>query len=354
MELTNEDLPILNIEGREVGPGHPMFIVGEVGMAHDGSLAMAEAYVRSIARAGADAVKFQTHIAEAESTPHEPFRVRLTTGDVSRLDYWRRTGFNREQWQTLVQNARERGLAFLSSPFSEAAVDLLEELNVAAYKVASGETSNTSLLDRILATRKPLLLSTGMSRMDEVDAVVARLGESGIQFAVMQCTSLYPCPPERIGLNLLDVFRQKYRSPVGLSDHSGRVFAGLAAAALGCDILEIHVTISRDMPGPDVGSSLTVDELAFLVQGVRNIEAMLANPVVKDEVAGELEPMKRIFAHSVVASTDLPAGTVIRAEHLASKKPGTGLPPSAIPRIVGRRLTRPIAADTALSEEDLE
>jgi len=165
---------------------------------------------------------------------------------------------------------------------------------------------------------------------------------------------MYPCPPDRVGLNLLDVFRQRYGTPVGLSDHSGRVFAGLAAAALGCDILEIHVTISREMPGPDVGSSLTVDELAFLVQGVRDIEAILANPVAKDQVAAELEPMKRIFTHSVVASTDLPAGTVIRAEHLASKKPGTGLPPSAIPRIVGRRVARPIAADTPLSEEDLE
>jgi N-acetylneuraminate synthase len=335
-----------------MGGGNPALIVAEVGMAHDGSLSLAHAFIDVIARAGADAVKFQTHLAAAESTPQEPFRVVFSRQDESRQGYWRRTEFTPRQWQGLAEHARERGLLFMSSPFSEAAVDLLEEVGVAAYKVASGEVTNTALLERLLAAGKPLLLSSGMSGLAEIDAMAQLVRGAGVPFGLLQSTSLYPCPPEKIGLNLLPVFRQRYECPVGLSDHSGRIHAGLAATALGCDILEVHVTLTRDMPGPDVAASLTPEEFRRLIEGVRDIEAMLANPVDKDHAAGELGPLRGLFYHSIVAAVDLPAGTVLQRHHLAAKKPGTGLPIDRLPELVGRVLKRAVQADEFLKEED--
>ena len=344
----------ITIEGRKIGPASPMLIIGEVGMAHDGNLALAHEYLEAIADASADAVKFQTHIAEAESTPEEPFRIPMGSQDVSRLEYWKRTGFSFDQWQGLAQHTRDLGLIFLSSPFSEAAVDLLESLDVPAYKVASGEVGNTLLIDRLLATGRPLLLSSGMSSLAEIDQLTERINEEAREFGVMQCTSLYPTPAEKIGLNLMEEYRQRYGCPVGLSDHSGKIYAGLAATALGCDMLEAHITLSRQMPGPDVDASLTAADFAQLVQGAREIESMLASPVEKDLMSLELEPMREIFFHSIVASMDLPAGTVINRQHLAARKPGTGLSTDRIEEFLGRKLVRSVARNQLLREEDFE
>lgn len=329
-------------------------IIGEVGIAHDGSLGLAHAFIDAIAAAGADAVKFQTHIAAAESTPAEPFRVPFSKQDRSRYEYWQRLEFTEDQWRGLATHARERGIAFLSSPFSVEAVDLLARIGVNCWKIASGETSNVVLLDRILDTAQPVLLSTGMSGLEEIDAAVRRIRARGVTFAVFQCTTAYPCPPEQIGLNLIPVFRERFGCAVGLSDHSGTIFSGLAAAALGIELLEVHVTLSREMFGPDVVASLTTSELRQLVDGVRFIERMRAHPVDKERNAQELAPLRRIFTKSVVARVALAPGTVLAAEHLAVKKPGTGIPAARMGELLGRRLRRPIAADAQLTEADLE
>ena len=329
-------------------------IVGEVAQAHDGSLGLAHAFIEAIARAGADAIKFQTHIAAAESTPGEPWRVKFSPQDTTRYEYWQRMEFSEEQWQGLKAHADECGLIFLSSPFSPEAVDLLSRVGVAAWKVASGEVSNAPLLAKMLDTGLPVLLSTGMSPLDEIDAAAARVKARGVDLAVLQCTSAYPCPPERIGLNMIPLLRARYDSGVGLSDHSGTIYAGLAAATLGVDVLEVHVTLSREMFGPDVPASVTTDELRQLVEGVRFIETMRAAPVEKDRMAEEMAPLRDLFTKSVVARRGLPAGTVLRAEHLAVKKPGTGIPARELPALVGRRLRRAVAANSLLQEEDLE
>ena len=329
-------------------------IVGEVAQAHDGSLELAHTFIDAIADAGADAVKFQTHIAAAESTPGEPFRVKFSRQDASRYDYWRRMEFTEQQWRGLKAHAESRGLLFLSSPFSVEAVALLERIGVAAWKVASGEVGHALLLEAMLRSRKPVLLSSGMSSLGELDAAVARVKSASVAFAVLQCTSLYPCPPEKIGLELLTAFRERYGAPVGLSDHSGTIFPGLAAATLGCDVLEVHVALSRDLPGPDLAASITAAELRQLVSGVRFIETMRASTLDKDRLAAELAPMRALFTHSVVVRVDLPAGTTLQAAHLAGKKPGTGIPVSRLAELVGRRLTRDVAADTLLAESDLE
>lgn len=329
-------------------------VIGEVAQAHDGSLNLAHAFVDAIADAGADAVKFQTHIAAAESTHDEPWRVKFSHADETRFDYWRRMEFTPEQWAGLRTHADDLGLAFLSSPFSLEAVDLLERVGVAAWKIASGETGNTVLLDRV-AGDLPVLLSTGMSPWAEVDAAVARLREAGTgELAVLQCTSMYPTPPERVGLNVVSEIRERYGCPSGLSDHSGSIYPSLAAVALGGTVLEVHVTMSRSMPGPDVPASLTPAELRQLVEGASAIYASLAAPVAKDEAAGALADVRALFTRSLVAREPIAAGTALAEGHLAAKKPGGGLPPDQLPALLGRRLRRDLAADERLTENDVE
>jgi len=329
-------------------------IIGEVAQAHDGSLGIAHAYIDAIADAGANAVKFQTHIASAESTPGEPWRVKFSHQDATRYDYWKRMEFSEKQWHGLKQHADERNLLFLSSPFSLEAVELLARVGVAAWKVASGEVSNQPMLEQMLTTGWPMLLSSGMSSLAELDKVVERIQAHGLPLTILQCTSAYPCPPEKVGLNMIPFFRQRYGCAVGLSDHSGTIYPGLAGATLGIQVLEVHVTFSREMFGPDVPASVTTDELHQLVEGIRFIERMRAAPVDKDAMAQELSPLRDLFTKSVVAHTALPAGTLLQKIHLTTKKPGTGIPAKRLPELIGARLKYDVQADELLHEDNLE
>lgn len=341
------------IAGRKIGNGET-FIIGEVAQAHDGSLGAAHAYIDAIAAAGADAVKFQTHIAAAESSPAEPWRVRFSPQDETRFDYWKRMEFNADQWSALSEHADRAGLVFLSSPFSDQAVDMLEALGMPAWKIASGEVSNSVLLERIAKTGKPVLVSSGMSPISELDVVVDSVRKFGCPLAVMQCSSIYPTPPEQVGLNLIGEYRKRYNCAVGLSDHSGTVAAGLAATALGADLLEVHVTFSRETFGPDVVASLTTSELKQLVDGVRFIDRARASPVDKDAIAPKFEELRRIFTKSLFAVRDMPAGTCVRREDLIAKKPGTGLPVKGVDSIVGRALAVAVESGRMLQLEDFE
>jgi N-acetylneuraminate synthase len=328
-------------------------IIGEVAQSHDGSLGLAHAFIDAIADAGADAVKFQTHIAAAESTVHEPWRVKFSRQDATRYDYWKRMEFSEEHWHGLKKHADDRGLKFLSSPFSIEAVELLKRVGVVAWKVASGELNNEPMFVAMAASRLPIILSSGMSSMAEIDAAVARVKTVGLPVTLLQCTSLYPTPPEKVGLNLIPYFRDRYDCPVGLSDHSGTIYPGLAAATLGIDVLEVHVALSREMFGPDVPASITTTELRQLVDGIRFIETMRANPIDKNVMGESLAPMRDLFTKSVVARFDLPAGTVLRESHLAVKKPGTGFPAAQIVDLFGRTLARAVLADQMLKPSDL-
>lgn len=328
-------------------------LVAEVGLSHDGSLGLAHAFIDEIARNGADAVKFQTHIAEAESTPAEPFRVKFSRQDATRYEYWKRIAFSEPQWQGLAEHAREKGLIFLSSPFSREAVDLLERVGMEMWKIASGEIGNLPLLDAMIATGRPILLSSGMSDMVEMDKAVDRVRRAGLPLAVLQCTTAYPCPPERIGLNMIPFFRERYGCSVGLSDHSGTIYPGLAAATLGAEVVEVHVTMSRGMFGPDVPASITMEELRELVDGIRFVERMRASPVDKDAIALEMAPLRAIFTKSLVAREPLPAGTVLTEAHLTGKKPGTGVPAERLPDFVGRVLRRNLEKDEQIGVDDI-
>ena len=276
-----------DLGSRHVGDGSPCLIVAEVGQAHDGSFGMAHAYIDAIARTGADAAKFQCHIADAESFPDEEWRVRPEwCQDASRYEYWKRMEFSADQWWSLKAHAHAKGLEFLCSPFSVEAVEMLDPL-VEAWKVPSGEITNEPLLSAIQRTYKPVILSAGMATDHEFDVAYDALS---VPVAALQCTSLYPCPPDRVGL-------ASFQEPSefdGLSDHSGTIYAGLAAVALGCDILEVHVCFSRDQFGFDVSSSITIQELRQLVEGIRFIEKA-KRPVDKDAMAKELQPMRDLF-----------------------------------------------------------
>ncbi|NOT48002.1 MAG: N-acetylneuraminate synthase [Acidobacteria bacterium] len=340
-------LPVESPQGR-------CLIIGEVAQSHDGSLGMAHSFIDAIANAGADAVKFQTHIAAEESTLDEPWRVRFSPQDETRFEYWQRMEFTKGQWSALKKHAHDRGLLFMSTPFSERAANMLSEIGMRVWKIASGEVGNLPLLEKIASSGDPVILSSGMSAWDELDTAAATVQRNGNPLAVLQCTSAYPCPPEKVGLNVLSVLRERYCLPVGLSDHSGGIYAGLAAVSLGAEVLEVHVALSREMFGPDVPASLTTAELRKLVEGTRQIERMLGAPIDKDLAANDSEELRKIFTKSLVASTDIEAGTTLTAEHLKLKKPGTGLPASSIPDLIGRKIKQSVKTDEILLLQNTE
>jgi N-acetylneuraminate synthase len=262
--------------------------------------------------------------------------------------------FTPEQWRGLKQHAEEKGLIFLSSPFSLAAIDLLEGIGIRAWKIASGEVRNEVLLRRILSTKLPVLLSSGMSSWPELQATVDALRSGGVPLILMQCTSAYPCPPERVGLNVLEEMKTRFGCDAGLSDHSGTIWPSLAAVTLGAKVVEVHVTWDRSMFGPDTVASITFSELKQLVDGIRFTEKMLSSPVDKEKEAAALQKMRHLFGQSLVAARDLECGSVLTAGAVASKKPQTGIPASELQSVLGRKLRRGVKAGEFLHAEDLE
>ena len=327
-----------------------VFIIAEVGSTHDGSFGNARAAIDVVADCGADAVKFQTHIAEAETIRGAP-TPSYFRGEP-RYDYFRRTGFTREQWKELKAYTEEKGLVFMSSPFSEAAVDLLQEIGMEVWKIPSGEVTNLPMLEKIARTGKPVLLSSGMSSWAEVDEAVETIVRHHRRLTVLQCTTEYPCPPEEVGLNVMVEMKERYGLPVGLSDHTLPNYAIFAAVALGASAVEKHVTLSRRLYGSDARHSAEPEQFADLVRGIRDIEAMLAAQVDKSD-AKRFAEMKDVFQKSVVAVVDIPKGAVIQGTMLGIKKPGTGIPAKRFGDVVGKRSLRAIKADTVLTEADV-
>lgn len=328
-----------------------VFVIAEIGSVHDGSMGNALRLVDVAAECGADAVKFQTHIGEAESLAHAPAPSFFSA--ESRLSYFKRTSFSLEQWETLARVSAERGLAFLSSPFSEEAVELLERVGVRQYKVPSGEVTNLPLLEKIARLKKPIILSSGMSSWNELDRAVEVIRREHNQLTILQCTSEYPCAYERVGLNVMLEMRDRYQSPIGLSDHTLTPYASYAAVTLGASIIERHVTFSRKMYGSDAKHSLEPDEFTELIKGVRALEVILASPVDKNDLS-RLGEMKEIFEKSLVALVDICEGAIITPEMLGIKKPGSGIPAARLYEVVGKRMRRAVSADTLLKLGDVQ
>ena len=349
-----EPMQTISLDGRSIGPGFPTFVVAEVAQAHDGSLGMAHAYIDAVADVGADAVKFQTHIASAESTLDEPFRVAFSTQDMSRYHYWRRMEFSDAQWSELAAHTHDRGLAFLSSPFSVEAVRLLQPLGLQAWKIGSGELWSKDLLEAVSETGLPVILSTDLATWDDIRETVYWCKAQGLLYGLMQCTTAYPTPFSELGLNVIDELREEFDCPVGLSDHSGSMFSGLAAIARGADILEVHVTFHRGMFGPDVASSVTVEELKTLCEMRDAVTVLDAHPVDKTVLRPEMELLRAKFGKSLALVKAFPAGTILARDMLTTKKPATGIPLAEIESVLGQRLVRDVMPDRLLRRDDLE
>jgi len=327
----------------------PMKIIAEIGSVHDGSFDAAVRLIEAAADCGADTVKFQVHIPEVESLADAPNPPHFT--DETRMEYFQRTAFTPEQWATLKVAAEDSGLVFLASCFSQEALDLLEKIGVSAHKVPSGEVTNLPLLEKIVATGKPVYLSSGMSNWKELDAAVNILGKGG-PLTIMQCSSLYPCPPERAGLNVIGELWKRYSHPVGFSDHSDGIGIAVAAAASGATVIEKHFTLSRTMYGSDAPYATEPKFFAEMCAELHRVWVALGNQVDKDDL-GPYREMKRVFEKSVCTTKPILAGATLTVRDLACKKPGDGISAARFTEVVGRTIKHDLPADHKLNEEDL-
>jgi N,N'-diacetyllegionaminate synthase len=329
------------------------YIIAEIAQAHEGSLGIAHSYIDVLADIGVDAIKFQTHIAEAESSSQEQFRINFSYEDATRYDYWKRMEFTLEQWAGLKQHCEEKGMEFISSPFSIAAVELLEKLDVKRYKIGSGELTNYLILDAIAKTKKPIILSSGMSDWNELDDTINFLKQYGNELTLLQCTTAYPTPPEKWGLTAIEEMKNRYQLPVGYSDHSADIFACIAATTLGASILEFHVVFDHNMFGPDAKASLTIKQVKQLVKGVRAIEIGMQSNHLKND-ASSFNTLKTMFGKSLAVNKNLPQGHLIDISDLETKKPGDqGIPAKEFQRVIGKQLKHDLKQWSFLREEDL-
>ncbi len=343
----------ITIDDREFGICQPCLIIAEVGLVHDGSLGAAHAFIDAVSTTGADAIKFQTHIASAESSSNETFRTNSFIQDETRYKYWERTSFTENEWLGLKKHAEEKNLIFLSTPFSIEAVRLLRRIGVKAWKIGSGESNNLLLLDELAKKNEPILLSSGMSFLSELDVSIKRLQEKKIPLLLLQCTNKYPCPPESLGLNMIEEYRERYNIPVGFSDHSGEIGPCLAAVTMGAKAIEVHVTWHKASFGPDVKASLTIEHIALLTKNIRIIEKAMLHPVNKDQMAEEMGDMRNLFMKGLVAKIDICKNDIITENHIDSRKPCIGIPAYDYEKIIGKPAIRSIKVGDSIHWKDI-
>lgn len=342
--------PALEIAGRPIGPGLPVYVVAEMSANHNRSFEDAVRIVRAAKESGADAVKLQTYRPDTLTLDHdgEHFRVQGTPWAGRRLYDLYAEAATPWEWQPKLKRiAAEMGLALFSTPFDESAVEFLEAMGVPAYKIASFECTDLALLRSVAATKKPIILSTGMATLGEIDEAVRAVREAGGgPLALLKCTSAYPAPPEAMHLRTIPHLAEAFGLPVGLSDHTLGVAVAVTAVALGACIVEKHLTLSRSRPGPDSAFSLEPDEFRAMVEAVRVAEKALGSVRYG---AGEAEEESRRLRRSLFVVEDLEAGEVFTAQNVRAIRPGCGLPPRYLGEVLGRRAARPIRRGTPLS-----
>ena len=325
-------------------------IIAEVGSVHDGSFGNACRLVDLASECDADFIKFQTHLAEAETLINAPMPSYFK--GEPRYEYFKRTEFSVEQWRKLKEKCDEAGVGFLSSPFSIEAVDLLETIGISAYKIPSGEVNNLPLLNRILQAGKPILISSGMSSWKEIETALSLFSDCA-DVTLMQCSSAYPCPPSKVGLNIIAEMKNRFEVDVGFSDHTNGLAAPIAAAALGCTVIEKHLTFSQKMYGSDAANAMEPLEFKAMVGALREVWDMLANPVNKDDLS-DYKEMKFIFEKSIVSARALKKGHLIELADLAFKKPGDGIPAGHYSKLIGKCLNKDVSINTKFEIRDFE
>jgi N,N'-diacetyllegionaminate synthase len=342
---------VISIGGRGVGAGQPCFIIGEAGVNHNGSLKAARELVDVAAKAGVDAVKFQTFKPEKVCSPSAPkavYQLQTTGGGESQLEMGKRLELPFEAFRELQAYSNSKGLLFLSTPFDDESADFLEQLSVPAFKIPSGEITNLPFVQHVARKGLPLIVSTGMSTLDEVLAAVETIRAAGNQqFVLLQCVSNYPVKPSSVNLRAMHTLAKAFGVPVGYSDHTIGTEIASAAVALGACVIEKHFTISRDLPGPDHRASLEPEELAAMVHNIRNVEMALGDG--EKRPALEEANTAAVARRSLVAARSIPAGTMLTEELIGILRPGTGIPPGMRSRLLGRRVRCDIESGTLLS-----
>jgi N-acetylneuraminate synthase len=342
----------VEIGNRAVGPGHPGFIIAEAGVNHNGSVEMARHLIDVAAEAGADAVKFQTFRAEAlvtASSPKAEYQLQTTSKQESQLDMLRRLELSRPAHRELQLYCHQRKISFLSTPFDESAVDFLDQLGVPAFKISSGDVTDIPLLEHVARKGKPVILSTGMSDIEEVRGAVQMIRAGGCDLVLLQCVSNYPANPADVNLRAMQTMATEFDVPVGYSDHTTGIEVALAAVALGACVIEKHFTLDRDLPGPDHKASLEPSELAHMIEGIRKVEAALGDGR-KARAASESDTA-RAARRSLTAAQEISAGTRLTRDMIAIQRPGTGLSPALLSSLVGRTLRIDVHAGSLLSLE---
>ncbi|SLN43148.1 N-acetylneuraminate synthase family protein [Pseudooctadecabacter jejudonensis] len=341
----------MKIANRNIGPAHPPLVIAEIGINHGGDLAVAKEMVRLAAGAGCEMVKHQTHIVEDEMT-EEAKQIFPPNADVSIWEVMEQCALSREDEAALKAYVEDLGMIFISTPFSRAACDFLETLDVPAYKIGSGEADNLPLIRHIASKGKPVIMSTGMQTIDSVRASVQILEDAGVDYALLECTNLYPSPPEIVSLQGVTDLRAAFpNAVVGFSDHSIGPEMALASVALGACILERHYTDTRYRKGPDISCSMDPAELRHLIDRSREIHTALHNP--KERTAAE-EDVYRFARASVVADADLPAGHVITPADIWARRPGSGaIAGYDFDKVVGRTLKVAVTRNQQLTWDDL-
>jgi len=340
----------LDIGGRLVGHGHPCFIIAEAGVNHNGSLELARQLVDAAVGAKADAVKFQTFKAErvlTESAPKAEYQKQTTGDSESQLEMVRRLELSPESHRELMRYCQDKDILFMSSPFDELSADLLDEIDVAVFKVPSGEITNLSFVSHIARKQKPMFISTGMSYLSEVEmAVRAVEEENNHDYVLLQCTSNYPADPADANLTAMGTMARAFGALIGYSDHTPGIEIPLAAVALGACVIEKHLTTDRTLPGPDHPASLEPDEFAAMVQAIRIVESSIGHG--RKEPAASEANTASVARKSVVAAQDIRAGTVLTEKHMAIKRPGSGLPPTMAEHLLGLTVSVDVEAGCLL------
>jgi len=334
------------------GNGQLPEIVVEVGQAHEGSESFAHAHVDEVANAGADAIKFQLHIAAAESSTSDIFRGESRFRRESRYEYWKRNELSLETMQDLITHAKERSLKVGFSTFSLEGLNRVQESSADFLKIGSGEAIQMWFLEAAKIVDLPIVLSTGLSTLREVRAGVELLAPGRESLTLLQCTTRYPSRLEDVGLNVLTEFRELFGVGVGLSDHSGTLSPALSAIASGADMVEVHGTFTKKAQGLDSEASLTLDEISLLCQFRDEWSTIVSHPVDKDFMAENLLPMREVFGRSLAVRENLDPGHEICTGDLYFAKPGGGLHPNMMHSVLGKPLAKRVSANSLLKEED--
>jgi N-acetylneuraminate synthase len=343
-------MPEISIAGRKIGPAHPPLVVAEIGINHEGSLKTAFEMVDAARRAGVEVVKHQTHVVEDEMSGAAK-KVVPGNAKVSIYEIMQRCALSEDDERKLKEYVEARGMIFISTPFSRAAADRLQRMNVPAYKIGSGECNNYPLLKHIASFGKPMILSTGMNTIESVGKAVAILESAPVPYALLHTTNLYPSPPHLVRLGAMVELGQAFpRAVIGLSDHTTGNVACLGAVALGASILERHFTDRMDRPGPDIVCSMDEQRCRELVEQSRTLHAELGG--TKGPAREEQVTIDFAFA-TVVTIAPVKAGEPFTMQNLWVKRPGTGaIRAEQFESILGKKASRDIAADTHLAETD--